>query len=81
MKSHGWSLRYHKQIFLFQNDDIRGLITPKKCEPIFQISTKLKLYQKIKYSQTCVQRPPLGPEKSGPCSEVVVIQRVKKILN
>jgi hypothetical protein len=29
------------------------------------------------YSQTCVQRPPLGPEKSGRCSEVVVIQRVK----
>ncbi len=23
-----------------------------------------------KYSQTCVQRPPLGPEKSGPLKEV-----------
>ena len=28
-----------------------------------------------KYSQTCVQRSPLGPGKSGRCSEVVVIQR------
>ncbi len=35
----------------------------------------------FKYSQTCVQRPPLGPEKSGRCSEVVVIQRVKHVLN
>jgi hypothetical protein len=25
---------------------------------------------KIKYSQTCVQRPPLGPEKSGRLTEV-----------
>ena len=24
---------------------------------------------KIKYSQTCVQRPPLGPEKSGRLTE------------
>jgi hypothetical protein len=28
------------------------------------------------YSQTCVQRPPLGPIKSGRCLEVVVIRGV-----
>ncbi len=32
----------------------------------------------LMYSQTCVQRPPLGQEKSGRCSKVAVIQRVKK---
>ena len=30
-----------------------------------------------KYSQTCVQRPASRPGKSGRCSEVVIIQRVK----
>jgi len=29
------------------------------------------------YNQTCVQRPPLRPGKSGRCSEVVMIQRFK----
>jgi hypothetical protein len=28
------------------------------------------LYGKCKYSQTCVQRPPLGPEKRGRYAEV-----------
>ena len=31
------------------------------------------------YSQTCVQRPALGLKKSGRCSEVVAIRRLKKI--
>jgi hypothetical protein len=31
------------------------------------------------YSQTCVQRPPLGPPKSGRYSEVVAIQRAIEI--
>jgi hypothetical protein len=40
------------------------------------------LFQTIKnfqsnnnYSQTCVQRPPLGPQKSGRCLEVAAIQK------
>jgi hypothetical protein len=32
----------------------------------------------LEYSQTCVQRPPLGLEKSGRCSEVVVVWRFQK---
>jgi len=35
-----------------------------------------KNYLVTKYSQTCVQRPPMGPEWSGPSSEVIGIQRV-----
>jgi hypothetical protein len=30
---------------------------------------------KLKYSQTCVQWPPLGPQKSGRSLEVAAIQR------
>ncbi len=35
-----------------------------------------KLKKKYRYSQICVQLHPLGPGKSGRCSEVVVIQGV-----
>ena len=31
------------------------------------------------YSQTCVQRPPLGPKNSGRCWQVVVVQRCNKV--
>ena len=27
------------------------------------------------YNQTCVQRPPTGPQNSGHCRQVVVVQR------
>ena len=31
--------------------------------------------KKHEYNQTCVQRPPLGPQNSGCCWQVVVVQR------
>ncbi len=45
----------------------------------FQKKKKIRKKQHIfQYSQTCVQRPPLGHEKSGRCSEVVVVRRFQK---
>jgi hypothetical protein len=30
---------------------------------------------KLSYSQTCLQRPPLGPQKSGRCTELAGLYR------
>jgi len=43
-------------------------------ESVVKCLTKLGIY----YSQTCVQRLPLGPQISGRCREVVIVQRLFK---
>ncbi len=44
-------------VFLFFN---KKMFKTRKCA---------KRYRAFMYSQTCVQRPPLGPEKSGRLKE------------
>ncbi len=36
----------------------------------FQENVHMKVVDIFIYSQTCPQRPPLGPQKSGRCSKV-----------
>ncbi len=44
-----------------------------KAELYFSKTNKKQKYKQ--YSQTCVQRTPLGPKNSGSCRQVVVVQR------
>jgi len=43
---------------------------------VILMSWHLENFGKFAYSQTCVQRPPLGLKNSGCCSKLVVIQRL-----
>ncbi len=60
-----WTL-YHSQLMYF---------FVKVEKSIVATYLKKKSQEKKLYSQTCVQRPPLGPQNSGRCRQAVVVQR------
>ena len=45
------------------------------------VSSKSGNHYENKYSQTCVQRPPLGPQNCGCCWQVVIVQIYLYALN
>ena len=66
------SVNKTKKIYL-ENNQLKS-----KFHLTLMIMRQCQRNWKLMYSQTCVQRPLLGPQKSGRYSEVVAIQRVIK---
>ena len=72
-------LPYNKQTFIYlfflTEDSLINLLSPRNsiiqlyC---FIVSYEKEIFSNIfrEYSQTCLQQPPLGPQKSGRCSKV-----------
>ena len=68
--------RYLSELFL-----TRALSFPFRCTLFMKnvaVACKIFFYYLTftkNYSQTCIQPPPLGPPKSGCCTQVVALQR------
>jgi hypothetical protein len=74
--------KFLRDIFISLIDLVSSSFLVKKCAKIakdsfFQINSKKFFFAKfeIKYSQSCVQRPPSGPKMCGRCRQIVVVQR------